>query len=398
MDAKASFARKLISRLDKLDRSAVENYILELIGDLNQLETVLNQLGEGVLVIRTSGVLDFVNRSGEKFLNIQSWTKGKTRLADCVSDTELAVYLSRNAAACKTSFMEKRQQITPHEKTYEIRFVPLASDLSQKVVLIILTDVSESANVEFDQSRFARIESLIRLSAGLAHEIGNPLNTISIHLELLKKDIKTLGDPKKSVIEKTLKVLNDETSRLDKIVKKFLKAARKPPVRFRVDNLVKILEDAIEFMTPEFCGQGMSIQLKMDPQIPPFLMDRDRLYPAFINLMKNALEAMGSGGILKITATKKDNLVLVRFQDAGSGISDKDLPHIFEAYFTTKEEGSGLGLMTVYNSIVDHGGRIDVTSKPGKGSTFTLLLPIHKTRLQLPGASKFSGTHTVKGD
>src|SRR3989338_11127028 len=100
MDAKESFARKLISRLDKLDRSAVENYILELMGEFHQLETVLNQLDQGILLIRGSGILDFVNRTAEKFLDIQSWTKGKTSLADFVSDTELAVYLSRNAVAC----------------------------------------------------------------------------------------------------------------------------------------------------------------------------------------------------------------------------------------------------------------------------------------------------------
>lgn len=102
------------------------------------------------------------------------------------------------------------------------------------------------------------------------------------------------------------------------------------------------------------------------------------------------MEAMADGGTIRVRISHKDIAAILRFQDNGRGIPEKDLPHIFEAYYTTKEEGSGLGLMTVYNHIADHGGKIEVASKVGKGTTFTIFLPIRRTKLQLTNEMKAS--------
>ena len=196
--------------------------------------------------------------------------------------------------------------------------------------------------------------------------------------------MKDLRDPKGVRFEKTLDVIQAETLRLDRIVRNFLKAARRPPLRFRSEDLNQVLEEAIHFTGPELEAQGITVRFKPDPALPQFLMDRERLRQAFINLLKNALEAMPEPGSISIHVSHRDHLALIRFKDEGDGIKDEDLPHIFEAYFTTKEEGSGLGLMVVLNAVQEHGGRIEVLSKAGKGSTFILLLPIRRPKLQLP--------------
>ncbi len=167
-------------------------------------------------------------------------------------------------------------------------------------------------------------------------------------------------------------------------MKNFLKATRKPPLRFRNEDLNAILSEALELMAPELEEKKIRVHFQPDPALPPFLMDRSRIYQIFSNLIKNAMEAMPRGGDLWISAAHKENAAIIRFKDTGSGINEKDLPHIFEAYYTTKEEGSGLGLMTVFSAVREHGGRIEVSSKPGKGTTFALLLPIRLAKLQLP--------------
>jgi signal transduction histidine kinase len=113
-------------------------------------------------------------------------------------------------------------------------------------------------------------------------------------------------------------------------------------------------------------------------------MDRERLYQVFINLIINGMEAMPKGGNLRVGISHKDKVAVLTFKDEGVGITEENLAHIFEPYFTTKKEGSGLGLMTVLNAISDHGGKIEAFSKPKKGSTFVILLPIRAPKLQLP--------------
>jgi len=137
-------------------------------------------------------------------------------------------------------------------------------------------------------------------------------------------------------------------------------------------------------MKPAFKEHGLDVEFKGDTKIPDFLMDRDRIYQVFINLLRNAIEAMPHRGKLSIKLKHRGKIASVRFKDTGTGIDEKDLPHIFDPYYTTKDEGSGLGLMTVYSAVVEHGGRVEVESEIDKGSVFTVILPVRQKKLQLP--------------
>jgi len=218
----------------------------------------------------------------------------------------------------------------------------------------------------------------------VAHEIGNPLNAIQIHIGLLKDEISKLTKVRQNEFRRLTEVIASETRRLDQIVRSFLRATRRPPLRFRLESLNDILEEAVDFLRPEMTKRKTRPKITLDKKLPPFLLDRDRLHQTFINLIKNGMEAMPKGGTLNISTSLREKLCLVRFEDEGKGIEEQDLPHIFESYYTTKEEGSGLGLTQVYQTVREHGGRIDVKSTPEKGSIFTLVLPVRQERLSLP--------------
>lgn len=375
------FIHKLSSKLQRLDRQTLELYLNDWAQANTQLYEILDQLTEGVVVTDPSGKIIFINTTALSWIGSGSLPDSKMSLQDYAADAELNKLLSIHLPKISQRLVSDVKILTPREMRLRVMIQPLETS-QQNEILILLQDISFHAHTE-DPKHFS-IEALASLAAGIAHEIGNPLNAIQIHLQLLQKASRELSEAKQRNFEKALSVIQSETSRLDRIVRNFLKAARKPPLRFKTDDLGKILEEALRFLAPEMKHQKVHAELSVDKTIPPFLMDRERLHMAFINLLKNGLEAMPKGGTLQISMTRKGNLVSILFKDQGHGIDPRDLPHIFEAYYTTKAEGSGLGLMTVYQVIQEHGGRIEVSSKPGKGSLFMLHLPMRQPKLQLP--------------
>ena len=264
-----------------------------------------------------------------------------------------------------------------------VTIFPQGEDEKKRLVILLL-DITSRTEQEFEAAMLSRMESLVRLAGGIAHEIGNPLNAITIHLELLKKRLAGLPDSKRQELADSLSDIQDETKRLDRIIRNFLKATRKPPLRFQLDDLNAVVHDALSFLKPQLDVANVHIKFSNDAGLPAFLMDRERLYYAFMNLIKNALEAMPLGGALKINLSHKQNCAVVTVTDTGCGISEKDLAKIFDIYYTTKLEGAGLGLMMVYDAVAEHGGKIEVASKRNKGTTFKILLPIREPQLQLP--------------
>lgn len=381
-ERRTGFTHKLLEHIDRLDHESIRTYIKELYDEKDLFDQVLQELEEGVVLSDERGQILFLNRSASSWYNAPLQNIQKTKLYDFVDDASLTRFIREHLKNLPGKIVQDFRVLNPREGFLRIALIPL-SDLKAKTILMIISDITGRKTKQSEQERFARIEGMVKLAAGLAHEIGNPLNSFVIHLELLKKEIKTLPAAKRAILGKNLNILTTETNRLDKIVRQFLKATRKPPLRFKMEDLNSIVEEAVNFMRPEFAERKMTLEFRPDKTLVPFLMDRERLYPVFINLIKNAMEAMDGGGMVKILSSHKDNVAILRFQDNGRGIPEKDLPHIFEAYFTTKEEGSGLGLMSVYNHIAEHGGKIEVISKVGKGTTFTLLLPMHRSKLQL---------------
>ncbi len=378
-----TFVQKLLSRMDRVDKETLKNYVVDLAAENARYHEVLDTLQEGVILTDARGQIEWVNAQAAAWLDLKWRKEQPVAIGSLIEDPQLALFLKDALPDLTERRVEDIPVLNPREIHLRVFLIPFEAG-AKKHVCILLVNRTEERSFEINLDRLSRIESLVRLAAGVAHEIGNPLNALGIHLQLLKKELKELPAAKRKALEKSLSAMTSETERLDQIVKNFLSAARKPPLRFRMENLNTILEDAIHFVGPEMKRARVKIDFRPDKKLPPFLVDRNRLYQTFINLMKNAKEAMPKGGTLGIAVAQKAKIASIRFQDQGIGIEEEDLPHIFDAYFTTKEGGAGLGLMTVYNTVSEHGGRIDVASKKGRGTTFTMLLPIREPKLQLP--------------
>jgi signal transduction histidine kinase len=216
-----------------------------------------------------------------------------------------------------------------------------------------------------------RLAALGRVSSGIAHEVKNPLNAMRIHLELLKMQ---LDDSQP--VQEHVSILARQMRRLDEVVQGFLSFARPDPLTLAPVSLHAVIQEMLPVVRAEAGKTGVQVQVDCPEDLPPVLGDAGQLQQAFLNLALNACQAMPQGGRLRLVGRKADaGNIEVLVDDTGTGIAPGDLDKIFNLYFTTKAEGSGVGLALVYRTIHLHDGDIDVQSVPGEGTTFRVTLP-----------------------
>lgn len=235
-----------------------------------------------------------------------------------------------------------------------------------------------------------RLATAGQLAAQFAHEVGTPLNLISGHVQLLRA---------KETDERTLKRLDTiaaQISRIERIVRGMLDQTRRPTARLEPVDLGALLSRLFDTITPTLAAHNVDLVASIAPDLPVVRADSDQLQQVFINLVNNSLDVMPTGGQISVSAQSDDREVVVAFSDTGSGIAERDMAHIFEPLFTTKERGrgSGLGLAVSQQIVHEHGGRIDVASEAGQGATFTISLPIPSPTLDLAPAEPLDALAT----
>jgi signal transduction histidine kinase len=251
--------------------------------------------------------------------------------------------------------------------------------------VLILSDLTEEKRSTLDLIESERLDSVVMLAAGVAHELGNPLNSINIHLQLIERQLAKLklkGAAAKKVKE-SADICTAEVARLDGIIRHFLEALRpRPPDLVEVD-LLALLAEVLSVQRQELENLGVRVEVEIAHPPPPVLGDRDQIKQVFFNLVKNAMEAMERGGRLRIEARVDDAWVYLAFTDTGVGIAQSDLPRVFQPYFSTKRGGHGLGMMIVQRILRNHGGQIALESQPGRGTTVTVQFPLKDRRVRL---------------
>jgi signal transduction histidine kinase len=220
-----------------------------------------------------------------------------------------------------------------------------------------------------------RLAEVGTFTGGLAHEIKNPLSTVLLNLQLLQEDLDE-DDPAHTRILSRLATVTREASRLRDILDDFLKFAGKLELKRERADLNKMLEELVDFFAPQ--AQLNRVQLRFKPLDGQFWVDVDPrlIKQTILNLLLNALQAMPGGGELILNATRNGDSAVVDVIDTGSGIPKESIDRIFDAYYSTKKGGTGLGLAMAKRIVEEHGGKISVSSEPGKGSDFRLTLPL----------------------
>lgn len=224
--------------------------------------------------------------------------------------------------------------------------------------------------------RMQRLAQLGALLAGFAHEVRNPLSTIGLNLQLVLEDFHEPETPRDKRTQKRLATVEGEVRRLQKILEEFLSFARAPEPRLAPVQLNDRLQALVDFHEPEFRDAGVALRYFPGADLPPVPADWNHLQAAVANLLRNAREATPQGGQVLVSAVREGSWVAVRITDTGAGIPAQLQPRVFDPYFSTKKTGTGLGLPTVRRVAEEHGGTLTLESEVGKGTQFTLRLPL----------------------
>jgi PAS domain S-box-containing protein len=382
---KSSFLEKFLNRIERLDRKHVENYLLRLAQEKGLLESIFESMLEGIVVTDREQKIIFINHIAKEFLEIPGQDllrQSLPRYLEILDLGELARLIETDWGKLIHRDIEV---LHTQPRVLHLNVFPLVS--SENVYLglvLILSDVTKKKEEELDHLRSEKLQTVNLMAACIAHEIGNPLNAIDIHLQLLERDIKKLNKSASESLLESVKVIKSEIRRLDHTVRGFLAAARPMRPNLQGSDIIKILEETTLLVREELMQNKITIKKSLDPKTPKIMIDEYQMKQAISNIVKNSVEAMPHGGILKISLCQDGDVVKISFEDNGEGIPKEKLPKIFEPYFTTKATGSGLGLMISYRIVKDHGGRIEVESQEGKGTTFTISLPLGlKRKMQL---------------
>jgi PAS domain S-box-containing protein len=387
------FIHRALRKFDKLTKEQLRSLLVSTSDEVTRLETALDSINNGLLVCNKWHRLLWINRSAERFLPINDNDAASQVIWLIIADKEIAAFLQTVLQnGDRVEDKEFNVEKNGIKRRLSVSVLPLVEEHRVTGSLVLLDDVTERREREVLMRRIENLASLTTLAAGVAHEIKNPLGSISIHIQLIKKALARglklclkmharrhdYPEPRLSYdsLEKYLNIVTDEIERLNRIVVDFLYAVRPMKLEIKQGNIAMLLTELLDFYHFELEEAHIKIALVFPENIPLLLYDERAMKQAFLNLLKNAKEAMGGGGTLTVTVAAIEDRIKISIQDTGCGIPEGNLEKVFEPYWTTKTNGSGLGLLLVFKIIREHGGEVSVHSRLGNGTRFDITLPL----------------------
>jgi PAS domain S-box-containing protein len=342
-------------------------------GDSGWLSTMLGGLSDAVVVVSGDGVVLSLNAPAEGLLGRSREDLQGKPLSELIPSEHPVAEIVTKALRAGGAVGPVHVKLDHGDRTvaYVLTAQVLRDASGISGVMVSARDMEKLSRLGSHLSYSQKLAALGKLTSGVAHEIKNPLNAMVIHVALLRERLARAGPDTQA----SLDTLDQEIRRLDRVIQGFLRFTRPEDLQLTAIELEELLDEVVRLVSAEARAGSIEIQTEVTENLPPVYGDRELLQQVFLNLVRNACEAMPEGGELKLQARKGDAEVEVEVSDRGIGIPEDRLDQIFDLYMTTKTGGSGIGLSMVYRIIQLHGGEITVESKEGEGSSFTVRLP-----------------------
>ncbi len=388
-----SYVKRVKQKAEKLSKEQVLSLLEDVVDENESLYSVLESLSTGLLIVNDDFQLLRYNQIAE------SWLPFSERLEDIlgsdkaiweyIQDEDIASFLQKCIEKNITNSSEDFSTVTPggSVRFLTVTIAPLINEGELNGKMILVRDITEKKNQDILLHRMENLANLTNLAAGMAHEIKNPLGAISIHIQLIQKALAKAREnddklPAPKFVEDHIDVVNEEIDHLNKLVMDFLLAVRPVKAQLELKDPDKLIDGLVSFFKPEFNREGIEVIFKNSESSKKILLDEKLFRDVIMNISQNSLAALKSkykgnpGGKFCISNTVRENKFILTIADNGCGMSEETLTKIFEPYYTTKANGTGLGMTMVYKIIKEFSGDIIVDSKEGEGTAFTITFPI----------------------
>jgi PAS domain S-box-containing protein len=338
------------------------------------MNSVMSGLEDGLLLFTRDARAVMISPAAEKFLGAQSGQLLGRRVTEIFpAGHPLREVLHLEGDELSEVAAETQLETADGQKRVGVSVQAIQEDGERMGALVTLRDLDsiESINTQLQVSE--RLAALGRITAGVAHEVKNPLNSMRLWLENLKESVPMEPDSNGA---QAVQVLDKEIDRLDAVVKRFLDFTRPMEIRLEATHLPDLLKEVLEIAQPQFQKASVQVAQLLPIDVPEVYVDRALLQQAVLNLVLNAVDAMPEGGQLRVVLSRRGDMAEITVGDTGKGISPENRQKIFQLFFTTRPGGSGIGLASTFRIVQLHNGSIDFTSEVGRGTTFRIELPL----------------------
>ena len=390
---KPGFLEKLVARIDRVEPGEVQQIVIRLIREKGFLEKVFESLQEGVILLDPQGRIGFLNAAACRFFGLDPERALGEPLSSQVRglDWQALGQPGRTVSRDLEVFYPENRflnfYLAPIDGGGEAALGREGENVEALGYVMLVRDLTTNrAEVEATLES-ERLNALTLLAAGVAHEIGNPLNSLDIHLQLLGRKLRKLPPGDRKPLEDHLATARGEIQRLDGILRQFLQAVRPTLPRRERQDIHAVLHETLRLLEPELEARKIRVELDLAPSLPPAEIDGGQFQQVFYNLLRNAYQALpATGGRITIRTRANDFEYVISIEDNGSGISPEHMGAIFEPYRSTKASGSGLGLLIVRRIIREHGGEIAIDSQENHGTRVIIHLPRAERTVRLLGS------------
>ena len=372
---KADIIDRLSERLKHSGLGEEQSFLLHLVREKSSLDTIFNTIREGIVVLDEAYDITYHNQAAQELLGLTNDAKGQA-LTKFVPELKV-----NEMIPSENGFKRQELEISYPEFRHLICTIVKQDEIDGYI--IVIHDNTDLHNQSQSQNESEQLRLLTMLAAGVAHELGNPLNSLNIHLQLLNRLMKQIEGDEGDEARELLGVASGEIERLDTIIRQFLGALRSDKPEMKAIELTSILREALQFMTKEIEDRNIELEISIPERTPPIEGDETQLKQAFFNIMKNAIQAMPQGGKLALLCTGDDDFINISFADTGGGIDLNKIGKIFNSYKSDRHSGTGLGIFIVEKIIREHGGRLDISSAEDKGTILTISLPRLGKRIRM---------------
>ena len=387
------YVKRVTQKAEKLSKEQLLSLLETMVDENESLYSVLESLSTGLLIIDNDFRLLRFNTIVESWLSFSERLEDiqgtETPLWEYIEDEEISEFIKKCMRNNITNSSEDFSIVTSggSVRFLTITISPLINDGKLNGKVILVRDITEKRNQDVLLHRMENLANLTNLAAGMAHEIKNPLGAISLHIQLIQKALEKAREnddklPAPKFVEKHIDIVNEEIDHLNKLVMDFLLAVRPIKAQLELKDPDKLISGLVDFIKPEFNKSGIKVDFSESESGKKIMLDEKLFRDVIMNISQNALSALKSkyqnesGGLFSITTKVTGNKFVLTIADNGCGMSEETVAKIFEPYYTTKANGTGLGMTMVYKIIKEFSGEIIVDSIEGEGTAFVISFPI----------------------